>query len=119
MIQTVQATPARADVEMPKLQPRRRERTWIHGLLLFAALVLFVNSVFGEQGLADSMRARRQIHASATSLSTLRAENGRLRDQIRRLKEDPWAIEEVARRDLGLIRKGEILVVVKDKDRKQ
>jgi cell division protein FtsB len=115
MIQTVPPTPTRADAELSKLQPRRRERALIHRLLLYAALVLFVNSMFGEQGLVDSMRARRQIRASATSLSTLRVENGRLRDQIRRLREDPRAIEDVARQDLGLIRKGEILVVIKDK----
>jgi len=83
--------------------------------LLFAALVLFVNSVFGEQGLADSLRARRQLQASHAGILSLRDENARLRTQIRRLREDPRAIEDVARRDLGLIRRGEILVVVKDK----
>ena len=84
-------------------------------VLLFAALVLFVNSVFGEQGLADSLRARRQIRASQVNILSLRDDNARLRNQIRRLREDPRAIEDVARRDLGLIRRGEILVVVKDK----
>jgi cell division protein FtsB len=115
MIQTARPTSTRPRAEPPKLQPRRREQTWIRGALLFAALVLFVNSVFGEQGLADSLRARRQIRASQASILSLRGENARLRDQIHRLREDPRAIEDVARRDLGLIRRGEILVVVKDK----
>jgi cell division protein FtsB len=115
MIQTTQTTAARADADQPRLGPRRRERTWIRGVLLFAALVLFVNSVFGEQGLADSLRARRQIRASQANILSLREENARLRNQVRRLREDPRAIEDVARRDLGLIRRDEILVVLKDR----
>jgi len=115
MIQTTQTTAARADADLPKLGPRRHERTWIRGVLLFAALVLFVNSVFGEQGLADSLRARRQVRASHANILSLREENVRLRNQIRRLREDPRAIEDVARRDLGLIRRDEILVVLKDR----
>ena len=43
-----------------------------------------------------------------------RAENARLREEVRRLEEDPAAIEEIARRDLGLIRPGEKLFIVKD-----
>jgi len=44
----------------------------------------------------------------------LKQENAGLREQIRRLREDPEAIEAIARQDLGLMRPGEILVIVKD-----
>ena len=114
MIPTAELTPGLAH-DLPLLPPRRRERAWVHGALLLAALVVFVNSVFGEQGLADRLRARRQVHASLAAIASLRSENGRLREQIRRLREDPRAIEAVARRDLGLLRRDEILVVVKNK----
>src|SRR6185503_14215346 len=40
--------------------------------------------------------------------------NARLREQARRLRNDPRAIESVARGELGLLRPGEILVTVKD-----
>ena len=44
-----------------------------------------------------------------------RTENDRLREQIRRLSgEDPTAIEEIARRELGLIRPGERLFIIRD-----
>ena len=43
---------------------------------------------------------------------TLRAENDALRNTVRRLQEDPRAIEDIARRELGLISPGEILVVI-------
>jgi cell division protein FtsB len=38
-----------------------------------------------------------------------------MREEAARLQRDPTAIEAVARRDLGLIRRGEILIVVKDR----
>ena len=41
-----------------------------------------------------------------------------LRDMARRLREDPAAIEEQARRELGLIKPGEVLFIVKDLDKK-
>ena len=47
-------------------------------------------------------------------LASLRVENARLREDVRRLREDPETIEYVARKDLGLARRGEILVVLKE-----
>ena len=48
------------------------------------------------------------------TISRQRLENVRLRDEARRLTDDPLTIEEVARRELGLIRPGEKLFIVKD-----
>ena len=41
-------------------------------------------------------------------------ENAKLRETARRLKDDPSAIEEIARRELGLIKPGERVFIVKD-----
>ena len=82
-------------------------------LLLFAA-VMVSNALVGDQGLIAMLRARRQYNELATAITRQRAENARLREQARRLREDPTAIEEIARRELGLIRPGEKLFIVKD-----
>ena len=37
-----------------------------------------------------------------------------MREEARRLREDPSAIEELARQELGLIKPGEKLFIVKD-----
>jgi cell division protein FtsB len=50
----------------------------------------------------------------SATITQLRAENARLREVARRLREDPSAIEEIARRELGLIRPGERVFIVKD-----
>jgi cell division protein FtsB len=60
------------------------------------------------------MRARDQYEAATASLADLRAENERLREQVSRLTSDPAAIEELARDELGLMRPGEKLFIVKD-----
>jgi cell division protein FtsB len=46
-------------------------------------------------------------------LERLRSENIRLREEVRLLREDPETIEFVARKELGLARRGEVLVVLK------
>ena len=52
--------------------------------------------------------------AWGTVLTSALARPARLRDTARRLREDPATIEEVARRELGLIKPGEQLFIVRD-----
>jgi cell division protein FtsB len=81
---------------------------------VLVAIVITTDALVGDQGLLAMMRARRQYDQLAGDIARQRAENARLREEARRLKEDPTAIEEVARRDLGLIRPGEKVFIVKD-----
>ena len=83
-------------------------------LLLFVAAVVIVDAVVGDRGLLAMLRARHQYDQVAGTIARQRAENARLREEVRRLREDPGAIEEIARRDLGLIRPGEKVFIVKD-----
>jgi cell division protein FtsB len=83
-------------------------------LLVFVTLVLVVDALIGEKGLVESMRARRKYQEVAASLDSLRRENAKLREDMRRLNEDPATIEAVAREELGLIRPGEVVFILKD-----
>ena len=82
--------------------------------LMLGAVVLVIDALFGDKGLFETLRARRAHAELAASLDHLRAENARLREVARRLREDPAAIEDLARRELGLMRPGEVLFIVKD-----
>jgi cell division protein FtsB len=86
----------------------------LHYILALVTVVLVVDSLVGDKGLLETMRARRQYEEVAASLLTLRQENTRLRDEIRRLKSDPATIESIARGELGLMRPGEVIFVIKD-----
>jgi cell division protein FtsB len=83
------------DLEAPKFPSRRREHAWTGRVLCFAACVLAVNALIGERGLSETLRARRHFNAAVAELSRLQYENATL-----------------ARAELGLIKPGEILVVV-------
>ena len=96
----------------PKRAPaRRRVVRW---LLILTAAVIVVDAVVGEQGLLALQRAKRDYQRLSESLERQRTENDRLREEARRLREDPSAIEEVARRELGLIRPGEKVFIIRD-----
>jgi cell division protein FtsB len=83
-------------------------------LLVFVACVILVDALVGDRGLLASIRARREYDELAATIARERAENAQLREEARRLKEDPSAIEEIARRELGLIKPGEKVFIVKD-----
>jgi cell division protein FtsB len=106
-----------ASATHPKVPARRRDRAWIGRTLCFAACVLAVNALIGERGLSETLRARAEFRESVSELSRLQFENAQLADTVRRLGQDATTIERVARAELGLIRPGEILVLVRTPSR--
>ncbi len=102
---------------MPRAsQPRRHERRVrrrIQTLLLLVCVIVLVNALAGERGLLQMRRARHDYERLAATVSAIRQDNMLLAGQARQLREDPIAIEHLARQDLGLIRAGEIVVVLK------
>ncbi len=106
-------TPLHEVQPAPVRRRRQPRRFWSH-VALFAACVLLGDGLFGERGLMDTVRARRAFATAARDLDRLKRDNAALRDQARRMRDDPATIESVARGDLGLVRPGEILVTIKD-----
>jgi cell division protein FtsB len=122
--------PRRADTgSQPPLRRRRAQpaapapspvrRRLLNYVLVLVTVVLVVDALVGDKGLMETMRASRQFADLAASLTALRQQNAQLRDEIRRLREDPGTIESIAREELGLIRPGELLFVVKDADKRR
>jgi cell division protein FtsB len=77
-------------------------------------MVLMVDALVGDKGLMERMRARRQLQEAEASVAALRAQNAEMREHVRRLNEDSAVIESIAREELGLIRPGELLFIVRD-----
>jgi cell division protein FtsB len=97
------------------IEARNRRGRLLRYTLLCISGAFMVSALVGDNGLLSSIRARRQYAAVQQQLINLRLENQQMVEDMRRLKSDPTAIEEEARRNLGLIRAGETLVIVKDK----
>lgn len=98
----------------PAHEVRERNRRLITWALLLGSFILTVNSLFGERGYLAVMRARQEYRTVADETARLHDENERVRDQIRAIKSDPDALEDAVRRELGLIKPGETLIIIRD-----
>lgn len=96
----------------PKRAARTRRALQI--LLVVVTGAMVVDALVGDRGLLAMVRAQHAYADLEADIARLRAENNRLAEDVRRLTHDPAAIEEIARRELGLIRPGEKLFIVKD-----
>ncbi len=100
----------------PTAPPRRGRFT--RYLLGFIAAILLADAIVGEKGLLSLIKARRDFESVEQALYESRLHNTELREQARRLREDAKAVEEVARRELGLIKPGEKLFIVREAEKK-
>jgi cell division protein FtsB len=85
-------------------------------LLLFAILGLFsllLFIMFSDNGLSDLFKFRSERDRLIQENMRLKRENLTLYRTIDRLKNDPAYIESIARRELGMIRKGEVILKTK------
>ena len=86
----------------------------IFRLLIFATVVLLVDSLVGDKGLIERLHARRSYAELEASVNDLRARNAKLRKDAQELKENPDVIEAIAREELGFARRNEIVFIVRD-----
>jgi cell division protein FtsB len=81
---------------------------------------LLVALFLGEMGLTRYVSMREQAKNLEQELSTLRRENVELQSDINRLQHDPTKIEQLAREQLGYVRKGEtVYQLVPGSEKKQ
>jgi cell division protein FtsB len=91
------------------------------GQTLSAALVLAIgavalSAVLGEHGVAHLLRLRSQRSDLREQAFRLLQEKGRLADAVARLRSDDLYLEQLARRQLGLVRPGETVFRFRDPD---
>jgi len=76
-------------------------------LLIISVMIFF--TFFGDKGLLKVYRLRRELKEIQQANMELQQENERLRAEIDNLRTNRKYIEELARRELGLVKKGEIV----------
>ena len=110
-------TPHAPDSPLPLPLPTRvsaeRLRRGFRTMLLGFAVLVAIDAVVGEEGLFALKEARRMDAALRRALEQARADNADLRARVSQLREQRAAIEAVARQDLGLIKPGETLFIIK------
>ncbi len=78
-------------------------------IALFNLMLLIV---FGDNGLLEMHRLREKEQTMVRQNETLASENVSLYRTIGRLKNDPAFIESVARNELGMIGKDDVIVIL-------
>jgi len=78
----------------------------VGGMVLLAILY----SLFGEVGIISTLDLRAKQKGLIAENSRLRAENEQLRGEVEKLRSNPSYIEEIARKELGLMGKKEIVI---------
>ena len=94
-------------------QRRSRRRRRMRWALAVAGGLGLASAFAGDRGLQAWLTAGRTHAALVATIEDVRRENAALREQVRRLRDDPREIESIARRELGLMRPGERVFVVK------
>lgn len=97
---------------LPKRTPAPRHTG--RYVLVLVTILLVANAVVGESGLVALFRANKAHARQQQVIDALHLENERLRRYAQALADDPRAIEDVARRELGLLRPGEQLFILRD-----
>ena len=76
-------------------------------LLLISVMIFF--AFFGNKGLLQVYRLKKELKEIERGNMELQRENKRLRAEIENLRTNKKYIEELARRELGLVKKGELV----------
>jgi cell division protein FtsB len=90
----------------------RKKAAILASIIVVVGLV--VGSLFGDRGLLQLVSQRERRDALAREIEQLKSDNSRLADDIRALRQDPAAIERIAREELGLVRPGETVFIIRE-----
>jgi len=83
--------------------------------VLLIGCVVFLDALVGEKGFLETLKKRQEFRQLEQAISRARSENAYLSELARRLRTDPATIEELARKELGLMKPGEKLFILKDR----
>lgn len=79
------------------------------------SVVFFISFVFSDRGLPELQHARSRVSLLHTEITQLETENSRLRAEIESVRKSSFAIERIAREDLGMSRSGEVIYMLPPK----
>ena len=86
--------------------------------LCLCIIVLIISWLaFGDRGFIYLYRMEKERQEYLEKIKTLEAANQELRDEINRLQYDRDYIEETARKELGLLKKNEVIYKFTEKDK--
>jgi len=86
------------------------------GMLILSVFALVaVVSFFRHSGIGELQIARKRVDALHADIARGQAETARLRAEIDSVKRSTFAVERIAREDLGMSKRGEIVYMLPKK----
>jgi cell division protein FtsB/cell division protein DivIC len=78
-------------------------------LILFLLLIFGFFTFFGDKGIFHFLRLQKELGRTKEMNTKVEEENQKLREEVRRLQHEKRYIEEIARKELGMVKEGEII----------
>jgi cell division protein FtsB len=75
-------------------------------------VIFLVSFVFSDRGITELQQSRQRVANLRGTVQRLQTENARLRSEIESVKKSTFAVERIAREDLGMSRKGEVVYML-------
>jgi cell division protein FtsL len=88
------------------IKPRKKH---LFFLLLILFLILGFFTFFGDKGVLHLLRLQKELTKIKEANMKMEEENRKLKEEVRRLQYDKRYIEEIARKELGMVKEGEII----------
>jgi cell division protein FtsB len=96
----------------PAAQPPAPRRSLRRLLLASVFLAGCAALLFGERGVLDVRRNRRQLKELQSQVVAKKVIVEKLRLEVERLETEPKALERVVREELGMARPGEVIILL-------
>jgi cell division protein FtsB len=77
--------------------------------ILFLFLILGFLTFFGDKGILHLLRLQKELVRIKEMNIKMEEENRKLREEVRRLQHEKRYIEEIARKELGMVKEGEVI----------
>jgi len=95
--------------------PRRNASITLRAVMLLSGvltIVFIVSFLFSDRGISQLQGSRRRVDDLRVDIRRLQSENARLRSEIDSVKHSTFAVERIAREELGMAKKGEIIYLL-------
>ena len=90
-------------------------------LVLFLFLIFGFFTFFGDKGIIHLLHLKKEFVRVKDANVKIEEENRKLREEVKRLQYEKRYIEEIARKELGMVKEGEVIYQFEspnDKNRK-
>jgi cell division protein FtsB len=78
-------------------------------LIFFLLLILVFFAFFGDKGILHLLRMEKELVRIREVNTKVEEENRKLKEEVTRLRHEKRYIEEIARKELGMVKEGEII----------